>query len=214
MVQTAERARALAVAYRLETLTVTWMLAEAALAIRSGIAARSGLLTAIGADSVLELLSGAVLLWRLGAEIHSRPAAGLDRIEPRAAWIAAALLVLLCGCVAMLSATGLWLRVRPEGSGLGLAVAAVALVGMPVLARYKSRANRVIQCSALRADIAESSSCAFLAAAALAGVGLSTLLGWWWADYVGAILLLVWLIPEAREAVEGAREGRLRCDCG
>ena len=78
---------------------------------------------------------------------------------------------------------------------------------MPWLAFRKERVNRVIQSSALRADVAESVSCAFLAAVTLVGVGLNALTGWWWIEYVAAIGLLWWLIPEAREAVEAARGG-------
>jgi divalent metal cation (Fe/Co/Zn/Cd) transporter len=54
----------------------------------------------------------------------------------------------------------------------------------------------------LRADIAETVSCAYLAAVTLAGLGLGILFGWWWAQYVAAFALLIWLIPETREAIE------------
>jgi divalent metal cation (Fe/Co/Zn/Cd) transporter len=80
----------------------------------------------------------------------------------------------------------------------------VALVAMPVLARAKRGVNRVIDSASLRADIAETISCAYLAAITLAGLGLSILLGWWWAEYVAAFGLLIWLVPETREAVEAA----------
>jgi len=52
------------VGVRLEIVTVVWMVAEATLAIGAGVVARSVLLTAFGADSVIELLSGGLLLWR------------------------------------------------------------------------------------------------------------------------------------------------------
>ena len=38
-------------------------------------------------------------------------------------------------------------------------------------------------------------------------LGLSILLGWWWAEYVAAFALLIWLVPETREAVEAAVKG-------
>jgi divalent metal cation (Fe/Co/Zn/Cd) transporter len=58
----------------------------------------------------------------------------------------------------------------------------------------------------LRADIAESITCAYLAAATLVGVGLDALTGWWWVEYIAAIALLWWLAGEAREALEAARD--------
>jgi divalent metal cation (Fe/Co/Zn/Cd) transporter len=75
---------------------------------------------------------------------------------------------------------------------------------MPVLAYAKRRVNRILDSASLRADIAETVSCAYLAAVTLAGLGLSILFGWWWAQYVAAFALLIWLVPETREAIEAA----------
>lgn len=206
MIQSAARTRAAQIGVRLELLTVAWMLVEAALAIGAGIAARSVLLTAFGADSVVELISGLVLLWRLDIERRAASAEHVDRVESRAGWISAVLLVLLCVYVLAFTAAGLVMHIEPQGSPLGLAVSAIALVAMPLLALGKRRANGVLQSSALRADIAETMCCAYLAATTLAGVALNTTFGWWWADYAGAITLLFWLIREAGEAIDGARD--------
>src|SRR5260370_38509709 len=79
---------------------------------------------------------------------------------------------------------------------------------MPLLARAKQGVNRVLDSSSLRADIAETVSCAYLAAVTLGGLGVSALTGWWWVQYVAALGLLVWLGPEAREALhERAHNG-------
>src|SRR5258708_37956887 len=51
-----------------EAVTVAWMAAEAAIAIGAGIAAQRVLLTAFGLDSVIELVTGGALLWRLATE--------------------------------------------------------------------------------------------------------------------------------------------------
>lgn len=199
------RASALRAGVKLETLTVVWMVAEAAIAIGAGIAARSVLLTAFGADSVIEVLSGAVLLWRLRTEERGGEVGAVDAVESKAVRISAALLVLLCLYVAATAVAGVLFRVEPERSWLGIGVAAAALVLMPVLAYRKRLANKTIQSPALRADIAESIACAYLAGVTLIGVGVNALTGWWWIEYVAAILLLRWLVPEAREALEHAQ---------
>jgi divalent metal cation (Fe/Co/Zn/Cd) transporter len=170
------------------------MVVEAAIAIGAGVAARSVLLTAFGVDSVVELLSG-IALYRMLAT-------GVDRHERQTVRISAVLLVALCAYVVLSSIAGLVLHVVPEGSALGMAVTAVAIVAMPLLARAKRRVNKVIESPSLRADIAETVSCAYLAAVTLAGLLLSMQLGWWWAQYVAALALLVWLVPETREALE------------
>jgi divalent metal cation (Fe/Co/Zn/Cd) transporter len=76
---------------------------------------------------------------------------------------------------------------------------------MPLLALAKSRANRTISSASLRADIAETTTCAYMAGVTLAGLVVSMLFGLWWVQYVAALALLIWLIPETKEAVEEAR---------
>lgn len=199
------RVAALRQGVRLEVITVVWMAAEGALAIGAGIAARSALLTAFGFDSLIELLSGVVLLWLLISESRGASLAHVERLEVTTSRISAVLLILLCVYVVATSAIGLATGLKPEGSILGLAVAAAAVIGMPLLAAAKSRVNRVVASASLRADIAETITCAYLAGVTLAGIGLSTVLGLWWAQYIAALALLIWLIPETREALEAAR---------
>ena len=196
---------------RLEVITVAWMAAEAALAIGAGIAARSVLLTAFGFDSLIELLSGAVLLWLLITEARGASLHRVARLELTTTRISAVLLILLCVYVVATSVVGLATGLKPEGSILGLAVAGVAVVVMPLLAAAKSSVNRVVDSAALRADIAETATCAYLAGVTLAGIGLSTFLELWWAQYVAALALLICLVPETREALEGA-DWRIRRD--
>jgi len=180
---------------------------EAVLAIAAGIAARSVLLTAFGLDSVIELLSGVTLLWRLSSEASGTAAPHIEGIERRATRISAALLVLLCAYLVLVGVGGLVGRLHPEASALGVAVAAAAVVGMPILAWRKRRANLAIGSPALRADIAETITCAYLAAATLAGAGLNLIFGWWWAEYVAALALLIFIGMETKEAIEAARGG-------
>jgi divalent metal cation (Fe/Co/Zn/Cd) transporter len=194
---------ALKVGVRLEVFTVVWMAFEAVLAIGAGIAARSVLLTAFGFDSVIELLSGVTLLWRLSSQARGSGTS----LEHRAIQISAVLLVLLCAYIVLVGVGGLVAGIRPEGSVLGAAVAAAAVLVMPVLAWRKRRVNLVIGSAALRADIAETITCAYMAAATLAGVALNLIAGWWWAEYVAALALLVFIVLETKEAIEAAREG-------
>jgi divalent metal cation (Fe/Co/Zn/Cd) transporter len=201
----AVRGAALQRGVRLEVVTIAWMVAEAVLAIGAGVAARSVLLTAFGFDSVIELISGIVLWRRLSFEARGRSPDKIELMERLTARISAVLLILLCAYVVVTSLSGLLVGLKPEGSVLGIAVAAAALVVMPLLALAKKRANREIGSASLRADIAETITCAYLAAVTLAGIALSSLLGLWWLQYVAAIALLIWLVPETREALEAAR---------
>lgn len=197
---------ALRTGVRLEVFTVVWMVAEAALAIGAGLAARSVLLTGFGFDSVIELVSGVTLLWRLSSEARGLSAPRLESVERRATRISAALLVLLCVYLLFFGLGGLVVGLRPEGSVLGVVVSAAAVVVMPILAWRKRQANLTIGSAALRADIAETITCAYMAAATLAGAGLNLLFGWWWAEYLGALALLIFIAMETKEAIEAARD--------
>ena len=205
MIEASERQEAVRVGVRLEVVTVVWMAVEAVLAIGAGIVARSVLLTAFGFDSVIELISGGTLLWRLSSEARGAGGERLETVERRATRISAVLLVLLCAYVVLVGLAGLVSRLRPEASVLGVGVAVAAVLVMPLLAWRKRRANLVIGSPALRADIAETITCAYLAAATLVGAGLNLIAGWWWAEYAAALVLLVFIAMETKEAIESAR---------
>jgi divalent metal cation (Fe/Co/Zn/Cd) transporter len=205
-VELGARGAAIRVGLRLEVFTVAWMAIEAVVAIGAGVAARSVLLTAFGFDSVIELLSGVTLLWWLSAEARGSGADRIEGMERRATRISAVLLVLLCAYLVLTGVGGLVLRLHPEGSALGVGVSATAVVVMPLLAWRKRRVNATLESAALRADIAETLTCAYMAAATLAGTALNLLAGWWWAEYVAALALLVFIVMETREALEAARE--------
>ncbi len=198
------REAALRAGVRLEFATVAWMAVEAVLAIGAGIAARSVLLTAFGFDSVIELISGGTLLWRLSSESRGASAERIEAVERRATWISAVLLALLCLYLVGVGLVGLATRLRPEGSALGVVVAAAAVVVMPLLAWRKRRVNVTLDSSALRADIAETITCAYLAAATLAGTALNLFAGLWWAEYAAALVLLIFIGMETREACDAA----------
>jgi len=189
---------------RLELLTVGWMAVEAAIAIGAGVAAGSVLLTAFGLDSVIEVLSGGVLAWRLQYETTGQSATRIAGTERTATRISAVLLVLLCAYLMFVGAAGVLGHRQPEGSLVGVGIALAALIVMPVLGFAKRRVNRVLDSAALHADIAETATCAYMAMAALLGTLANLWFGLWWVEYGAALGLLYFLIREAREAVEAA----------
>jgi divalent metal cation (Fe/Co/Zn/Cd) transporter len=166
------------------------------------------LLTAFGADSLIELLSGITLLWRLRTQASDGDLERLETVEQRAVGVSAVLLIVLCLYVIASAGAGLVLRVEPQESWLGIAISAAAVVIMPLLAWRKRLANRAIDSSALRADIAETVTCAYLAGTTLLGVMVNALTGFWWIEYLAAFVLLFWLVREAREALAAARGGQ------
>ena len=192
----------------LEIFTVAWMVIEAAVSLGAGIIAGSILLTAFGLDSVIELISGSVLLWRLSVEAGGGDAQRVESIERTAAWVVAVTLALLCVYVLVSSLYGLATQDRPESSPVGILVAAAAVLVMPWLAWRKRGVARRIGSEALEGDAAESLTCGYMAATVLIGVGLNALFGWWWIEDLAALAFLLWLGRETYETFEEAREGR------
>lgn len=190
---------------RIELITIIWMVVEMTVSIAAGIAAHSVVLTAFGIDSLIELVGGGILLWRLQLELQGRDAEKAERAERRAAWIVAVCLALLCIYVLASALFGLLTQSRPESSIIGILVAAAAVLVMPYLGIAKRRVATRIHSDALATDAVNSFTCAYMAATALVGLVLNTLLGWWWADDIAALLFLVWLVKETIEALEEAR---------
>src|SRR5260370_21884287 len=147
---------------RVEAVTVAWMAAEAAIAIGAGIAAQSVLLTAFGLDSVIELVTGGALLWRLATEARGGSLARVESAEHRAAWVAGVGLVLLCVYVVATSAVSLLAGHDAGDSPVRLALALVAVVGMPLLAPRKRAIPARLGTPALRRDAVFSITCAYI----------------------------------------------------
>jgi divalent metal cation (Fe/Co/Zn/Cd) transporter len=201
----ASRAAQVRTGVRIEIFTVIWMVVEAVVSIGAGILASSALLTAFGLDSVIELVSGAILLWRLLVEARGEDAEHIERAERRAAWVVSVALALLCLYVLATSILGLVLRSRPEGSPLGITISAAAVLVMPWLWFTKRRIAARLDSGALRGDAASSLTCGYMAGAVLVGVLLNALFHWWWAEDVAALVFLFFLVGETREALEETR---------
>jgi divalent metal cation (Fe/Co/Zn/Cd) transporter len=178
------------------------MLIEAAVAIGAGLVAHSLSLIAFGADSLIELASAGVLLWRLDLEMRQ----GVEfpeSVEQRASRIGGVLLFVLAAYVVVSAAYGLWVREGQEFSTPGLILAVPAIPVMWWLAKAKMRVADQIGSRALRADAVESITCGYLSGVVVLGLIAQLLMpGWWWIDSVTSLAIVVLLVKEGREAWE------------
>ena len=192
---------------RLEIFTVAWMVMEAAVAIGAGIAAGSLLLVAFGIDSVIELVSSAVVLWRLIVEVRDGDTVTVERAEQSATWIVGIALALLCVYVLGSAIYGFVTHSQPESSPVGIGISAAAALVMPGLWLAKRNLAKRLDSPALQGDAASSLTCGYMAGTVLMGLVLNALFGWWWAEGVAALVFLFWLAGETREALKEAWEG-------
>jgi divalent metal cation (Fe/Co/Zn/Cd) transporter len=186
-------------AFRLEWLTVAWMVVEALVAIGAGVVAGSLTLTAFGFDSVIELVSAGVLIWRLRHELRHGEVVS-RQAERTAGRIGGALLFLLAGYIVLGAAWSLWAHHGGEFSVTGLVVSAVAMPIMYVLARRKLDVARQLGSRAMRADAIESLTCGWLSLVVVVGLVANLLLAAWWIDAVTSLGIVWFVVKEAREA--------------
>jgi divalent metal cation (Fe/Co/Zn/Cd) transporter len=195
-----------------ELATILWMTIEASIAISVGFATRSVSLQGFGIDSIVELLAGGILLWRLLVEQRGESVERIQHAERRASWVTAISLFVLVLYIIGNSTFTFLTQTRPEASWWGVGLAVAAAIIMPLLFISKLRVAKRIGSAALKADAACSVTCAYMSFTLLAGLLLNQLFNWWWADPLAALALIYFLIQEGREALHQARTGET-CTC-
>ncbi|MEK6278294.1 MAG: cation transporter [Actinomycetota bacterium] len=193
-----ERAELVSRARFLAWLGIGWHAVEAAIAIAAGLAAGSIALIGFGADSVVESLAGAILIWRFAGD-----RAGSAAAELRAQRLIGVSFFVIAGYVAAEAARTLISADHPEVSWVGIGLAAVTLPTMPLLAAAKARVGERLGSSATKSEGRQNMLCAYLSVGLLAGLGANALLGWWWADPAAALLIAAVAVNEGREAWRG-----------
>jgi len=185
---------------RLQYLTIAWNAAECAVALVAGFLAGSIALIGFGFDSAIEVTSSLAAVWRLSRD----PDAERREIaEQRALRLIGACFLLLAGYVLYDAVTALVERRVPHETVIGIVLAALSLIVMPLLARAKRRIASRLGSAALEAETRQTEVCAYLSAILLAGLGLHAWLGWWWADPVAGLLMVPLIAREGWEAVRG-----------
>lgn len=185
---------------RLEYLTLAWNCMEAFIAILSGFMAGSIALVGFGLDSVIEVSSGAALVWRLRADRHE---VSRNRTEQMAVRLVGVSFLALAAYVTFDSLKALVVRETPDRSVPGIVLATASLIVMPLLARAKRRVAAGLNSGAMHADSRQTDICAYLSAILLGGLLLNAWLGWWWADPVAALIMVPVIALEGVSALQG-----------
>ena len=193
-----ERKDLLRRARRLEWLTVGWNAVEGIIAVAAALAAGSVALLGFGIDSIVETVSGAVILWRIAAERRATDAARIERVEDIARRGVALSLWLLALYVAADATHALVSGDRPSASAVGVALLILSVAVMKWLANAKRAVAQDLHSHAMEADAAQTEFCWKLSVVALIGLVANAVLGWWWADPIAALGLAALIAIEAR----------------
>jgi len=190
---------------RLEYFTIVYNSLEGLVALVAGLFAGSIALVGFGFDSLIEVTSGAVLLWRLHADTDE---ARRERVEAISLRIVGVCFLILAAYISYDSLKSLIKHEAPRESLPGIILAALSLIVMPLLVRAKRKVARGINSGALMADSKQTELCTYLSAILLAGLLLNAWPGWWWADPVAALIMVPIIV---KEGIEGLR-GETCCD--
>ena len=186
----------------LEYFTLGWNVLEAVVAVGSGLVAGSTALVGFGADSLIESTSGAILLWRL------KDGDGGEGREELALRLVGVSFLVLAVWVGWDAAVTLLAREPPATSLVGIILAVLSLVVMPLLARLKRGVARELGSRALEADSRQTDLCAYLSAILLGGLALNAALGLWWADPLAGLAMVPIIGREGVVALRGES-----CEC-
>ena len=194
------RARVVRRGRYLEYFTIGYNSLEGLIAIVGGYLAGSIALVGFGFDSIIEVTSGAAVLWRLHADLDN---ARRERAEAITLRIIGLCFVALALYIAYDSLTSLVNRELPQRSVPGIILAIASLVVMPLLTRAKRKVAREIDSGSMTADAKQTEFCTYLSAILLGGLLLNALFGWWWADPLAGLLMVPLIVKEGIEALRG-----------
>jgi divalent metal cation (Fe/Co/Zn/Cd) transporter len=173
---------------QLEYFTIIWHLLEGAISLVAGLVSGSLSLVGFGVDSLIELVSGAAVWWRMTVDgkVEHR-----ERNEKLTLRLIGASFIALAGYLIFESVASFVNQKAPEPSIPGIVIAILSLVVMPLLSWAKRNLAAQLKSPAMKADATQADFCAYLSAILLVGLLVNFWLGWWWADPVAALIMAV-----------------------
>lgn len=195
--ETAKLARSLLI------LTVVWNVIEAVVAIVAGWMAGSLALTGFGFDSIIETVAALVTLKRFSAKTTGMSDEEVEELDEGILKVVGYTFFALSAYIVLGSGWRLLSGTGSEESLLGIVLAGVSLVVMPILAMSKLKVANKLGSKSLAAEAKETFACAYLSLTLFLGMGAVALFGWWWMDLLTALLMVPWLVKEGMEAIEG-----------
>lgn len=179
--------------------TITYNVIEAVVAIWAGSVASSAALIGFGLDSVVEVLSAAAVAWQFTRKHPER----WEKVTVRTIGVAFFALAAYVTIDAVLALTGVE---AVEQSPLGIGIATLSLIVMPVLAWFEFRTGRELGSRSVQADAKQLLLCIYLSGTVLVGLALNSAFGWMWADSVAALIVAALAVREGIEAWRGEVE--------
>ena len=176
--------------------TIVYNLLEAVVSLWAGQDASSSALIGFGLDSTIEVTSALAVAWQF-----SRPEP--QRYEKLTLKIIAVAFFALAGYVTVESLLSLLHHEPPEASPVGITIALLSVIIMPIVSFAERRAGTELGSASAVADSKQTLVCAWLSVALLIGLVLNATVDWWWADPLAALVIAGLAFREGKEAWQG-----------
>ncbi len=190
----------------LSYITVGYNILEGVVSIIAGVLAGSVALIGFGLDSFVESLSGGVMIWRFKKQ-GKISKEEQEHAERKATKLVAYTFFILAIYVLYESTDKLIFQETPDPSLFGIIIAIVSLIAMPVLFYQKYQTGKALNSRSLVADSKETLACLFLSFALLVGLGANYLFGFWQADPIVGLIIVIFLVREGYETLRGEAPG-------
>ncbi|MBN9494762.1 cation transporter [bacterium] len=173
-----------------------WNVVEIGFLVAAAVTAQSVALAGFAFDSFIEIFASIVVIRQLNGTAS-------EEGERRAVRLIGLAFVLLCVYIVVQAAVTLAADIRPGSSPLGIGWLAATPVAMFALAYGKARTGKQLGNRVLLAESRVTVVDGALAVAILVGLVLNAAFGWWWADIAAGLVLVLYGLYEAREALRG-----------
>lgn len=182
----------------LSYFTVLYNIGECVVSILVGFLAGSIALIGFGSDSFVESLSGSVMIWRFRQ--HGKiTKEEEERIEKKAAKLVSITFFILGFYILFESVRKLIFQEKPEASIIGILIAIVSIIIMPLLFYMKYKVGKKLRSRSLVADSKQTLACLFMSVSLLIGLGLNYVFGFWQADPIVGLIIMIFLFKEGYE---------------
>ena len=190
--------RALLLSY----LSISYNIIEFILSIVAGVLSNSIALIGFGLDSLVESLSAGIMVWRFSKHGKMSPEEE-EKVEQKAEKLVGYTFLILAAYILYESIDKLVSNEIPEPSIFGIIIALFSIVIMPILFYMKLKTGKAIRSKGLIADSKETLACTFLSVALLLGLGANYIFGFWQADPIVGLVIVLFLTREGIEILKG-----------
>jgi divalent metal cation (Fe/Co/Zn/Cd) transporter len=184
----------------LELFTISWALLEATVALATAMKSHSVSLAGFGLDSLIEVVSGAAVMWRMSHEMDHHRRHRAEHVSLR---IAGVCLLVLAAYVFIEATFNLVNHRTSETTWVGIAVTSAAVLFMPLLSRAKRKVGRALNSAAMMTDANQTDFCMYQAMIVLFGLSVHATFGIGWADNAAALLLVPFLLRAGTLSLRG-----------